>query len=181
MKRFFLVAVCSVYALSDSLSAVAQNTAAQATTAPVERPQPEAALIRLSPPVYPPLARQANIFGEVKVDLAIRQDGSVAFAEPFSGHSMLAPAALESARQSQFECRGCGDGLTTLSLTYAFEMKDDGDCCSAMSHTPEVTQSLNRIVILAAHLCLCDPAFTLGKRVRAAKCLYLWKCGLSER
>jgi TonB family protein len=180
MKRSFLLALLSTGALSGVFCANVQRAFAQAT-ATAETSQTGGVLTKLSLPVYPALARQANIFGEVKVDVAIRRDGSVASVDLFSGHPMLAPAALESARQSQFECHGCRDGVTILSLTYAFEMKDDGDCCSAMSHTPEVTQSLNRIVILAAHLCLCDPAFTLGKRARAVKCLYLWKCGLSER
>jgi TonB family protein len=174
MKRILLAAVCLVLG---ALSTLAQDAPAP-VTAPAETPQAEVVLTKLSPPVYPPLARQADIFGEVRVDVAIRPDGSVASAQLFSGHPMLVPAVLESARQSQFECRGCRDGVTTLSLTYAFEMKDDDDCCSAMSQTPEVTQSLNRIVILAPHLCLCDPASTLGKRVRAVKCLYLWKCGV---
>jgi TonB family protein len=180
MKRSFLLALLSTGALSGVFCANVQNAFAQAATS-AETSQSGGVLAKLFAPVYPPLARQANIFGEVKVDVAIRRDGSVASAKLFSGHPMLAMAALESARQSQFECRGCRDGETTLSLTYAFEMKNDGDCCNAMSHTPQVTQSLNRIVILAAHLCLCDPAVTLGKRVRALKCFYLWKCGLSER
>jgi TonB family protein len=179
MKRSILLALLSTGALSGMFYANVEIAFAQAAVTE-ETPHTGAVLTKLSPPVYPPLARQANILGEVKVNVAIRRDGSVASAELFSGHPMLAPAALESARQSQFECRGCRDAVTTLALTYAFEMKDDGDCCSAMSHTPEVTQSLNRIVVFAAHLCLCDPGPTLGQRVRAAKCLYLWKCGLSE-
>ena len=180
MKRSFLLVLFSTGALSGVFCANVQSAFAQAAT-PAETSQAKVVLTQLSPPVYPPLARQANIFGEVKVDVAIRRDGSVASAELFSGHPILAPAALESARQSQFECRGCGEGLTTLSLTYAFEMKDDGDCCNAILHRPEVTQSLNRVVISAAKLCFCDPPSTLGKRVRAMKCLYLWKCGFFER
>lgn len=144
-------------------------------------PQTGAVLTKLSPPVYPPLARQANIFGDVKLEVAIRQDGTVASADVIRGHPMLRQAALESAQQSHFECRDCGDRVTTLLLTYAFEMKDDGDCCSALPRTPEVTQSLNRIAIVAAHICLCDPGVTLSKKVRAAKCFYFWKCGRSER
>lgn len=180
MTRFFLVAVCSVGALYGELPAIAQDAPAQSTVS-ADAQQTGVVLVKLSPPVYPPLARQASIFGEVKVEIAIRPDGSVASAELFSGHPMLAPAALESARQSQFERRGCRDSVTTLSLTYAFEMKDDGDCCNAFSRAPEITESSNRISIVAPHVCLCDPAFTLGRRVRAVKCLYLWKCGLSER
>jgi TonB family protein len=134
-------------------------------------------LVKLLPPVYPPLARQARIAGDVKVYVHVRKDGSVESAELFIGHPMLAPAALESARQSQYECRGCDDGTTDFQLIYAFELKDDGDCCTASSRQPEVTQSANRISIRAAASCICDPTERITRiKWRSAKCLYLWHC-----
>ena len=176
MQRFLLVAVCAVGALYGELPAIAQDAPAQSTVS-ADAQQTGVLLVKLSPPVYPPLARQANIFGEVRVDLSIRQDGTVAAAEVFSGHPMLTRAALESAQQSHFECRGCRDALTTFSLTYAFEVTDDGDCCSAMLRTPEVTQLSNRISIRAPRHCLCDPTATITRlKWRSAKCLYLWHC-----
>jgi TonB family protein len=176
VKQFLLFAVCSVSALSGTLSAAAQDAPAQAP-ANAEAMRTGAVLAKLSPPVYPPLARQANISGEVRVDLSIRQDGTVAAADAFSGHPMLKQSAVESARQSHFECRNCVVGLTNFSLTYAFEMKDDGDCCSAFSRTPEITESSNRISIVAPHWCLCDPTSTITRiKWRSAKCLYLWHC-----
>jgi TonB family protein len=64
----------------------------------------DAILVSLSKLVYPPLARQANIYGEVKVAVTVRPDGtSEAVVE--SGHPMLKQAALDSATQSHFECR----------------------------------------------------------------------------
>ena len=134
------------------------------------------AVTRLSPPSYPPLARQAAIWGEVKVELHIRKDGSVESAEVVSGHAMLKQAALESAQKSQFECRGCGQEPVLYSLTYSFEIKDYGDCCSTPPRTPEVAQSPGRIVIVAPKVCICDPGPGMTK-VCSAKCLYLWKCG----
>src|SRR5690242_2409005 len=65
------------------------------------------ALSRLTEPVYPPLARTARISGDVELKLGIRKDGTIASAIVISGHPMLAQAALQSAQQSQFECRAC--------------------------------------------------------------------------
>src|ERR1700734_3848159 len=65
-----------------------ENAPAQGTTGSVA-PQGEIVLNKLSPPAYPPLARQARIGGDVKIQLEIRLDGSVASAKVISGHPML--------------------------------------------------------------------------------------------
>jgi TonB family protein len=143
-------------------------------------------LTKLSPPVYPPLARQARIMGDVKIAIGIRQDGSIASAEMFSGHVMLQQAALESARKSTFECRSCRDPVTSYLLAYTFEISGGchfGPNCEPLEpHAPQVTQSEDKITLTVEALCICDPVATIVRvRVRAAKCLYLWKCGLRER
>jgi TonB family protein len=107
------------------------------------------AITTLSPPVYPPIARQARIMGDVKVQLGIRRDGSVASAEVVSGPPMLQQAALESVRKSAFLCQGCTEEVTTYFLTFTFGFRhggDQGDCNA--------------------------------RRARPRKCLYLWKCGI---
>jgi TonB family protein len=165
------VAVLHLVALGDVL--------AQAPT-PLETSKSEVVLTKLSPVVFPPLARMANIVGDVRVQVGIRKDGTIASAELVSGHPMLKQAALESAQQSQFECRGCSEAVTPYLLTYTFEIKDDGSCCDAQSRVPEVTQRQAHINIVSAQICICDPAFTVTKKIRSAKCFYLWKCGLSD-
>jgi protein TonB len=75
-------------------------------------------MVRLVNPIYPPLARQARITGEVELKLGIRRDGSVLSAVAVNGHPMLTQAALNSAQQSAFECRGCEDEVTSYSLVY---------------------------------------------------------------
>jgi TonB family protein len=100
-------------------------------------------------PTYPPLARQARIVGDVKIQVRVRRDGSVDSSAVISGHPMLKQAALESAQKSTFECKGCTDMVTPLVLTYSFGYRDDPD-----GYDCDVT------------------------RLRAAKCLYLWRCGL---
>jgi len=160
-------------------SACLGNALAQISS-PLATSESEVVLAKLSPVVFPPLARMANIFGEVRIQVAIRKDGSVASAELVSGHPMLKQAALESAQTSQFECRGCSDAVTPYLLTYTFEIKDDGNCCDAHSHAPEVTQAQAHITIVSTKFCICDPSSTLTKKVRSAKCFYLWKCGFSN-
>jgi TonB family protein len=112
-------------------------------------PQTGVILVKLSPLRYPPLARQARIRGDVKVSIHVRTDGTVASAEVLSGHPILAPAAVDNAKQSEFECRGCASE-TEYVLTYSFEFIED-------------VAPYNKFEDRAA---------------RKAKCLYLWKCGV---
>jgi Gram-negative bacterial TonB protein C-terminal len=145
----------------------------------------DAVLVSLSKPVYPPLARQANIYGEVRVAVAVRPDGT-ATAAVESGHPMLKQAALDSATQSHFECRVAP--LCSYTLVYEFKQIEGSDCCSAFSapvtieQEPQSTDPQGRpqthITITAEQICLCDPASTLTRRVRSIKCLYLWKCSV---
>lgn len=177
MKQFFLLALLSVGVWPGGFLSLAPAAVAQTTAAAVD-PQTGVVLIKLSLPVYPPLARQAGIAGDVKVYVHVRKDGSVESAELFSGHLMLAAAALASAKGSQFECRLCGETATSYLLTFAFELRDDGDCCDAWSRAGEVTESHDRVTISAPRGCLCDPSATITCiKWRSAKCLYLWRCG----
>jgi TonB family protein len=142
--------------------------------------QPEVVLVKLSPLVYPPLARQAHIAGDVSIRLSIRQDGSVESAEVIGGHPMLAQAALESAQKSQFECRGC-NATASYTLTYTFSI--DAECrlgpnCENLQRPPRLAELRDHIELTVDPVCTCDPVATITKiKVRSAKCLYLWRCG----
>jgi TonB family protein len=173
MKRYFQLALLSM--LSSVLFAFAQNALAQGVPQP-DPPPTAVVMTKLSPVIFPPLARMVNIDGEVKVALAIRKDGSVESAVLFSGHPMLASAALDSARQSQFECKGCTEALTSYLLTYTFRIKRDGNRCGGLGATPVVSLSAGHVTIERAEMCICDPGATITRKVRSAKCLYLWKC-----
>ena len=111
-----------------------------------EQPKAWIELVDLSPPYYPPIARQARIMGDVKLRLGIRRDGSLASAEVVSGPPMLREAALTSARKSKFLCQNCHEEITPYVFTYTFGFRTDGHCGDV--------------------------------RLRAAKCLYLWRCGI---
>jgi TonB family protein len=136
--------------------AVLENVPAQ--SAPGTPTLEPVVLNKLFPPAYPPLARQARITGDVKIQVTIRQDGSVASVEVISGHPLLKQAALDSVQKSTFECQswssgvyvvGCRDVVPSFTLTYTFGMRDDpGDLDCSVT------------------------------RARSRKCLYLWRCGL---
>jgi TonB family protein len=119
------------------------------TVSSTEAPQAQVALVKLAPLRYPPLPLQARITGDVRVNVHVRPDGGVASAEALSGHPMLAPAAVENARQSQYQCNGC-TGETEYVLTYTFGFIEDLKQYDKFEDRP----------------------------ARAGRCLYLWKCGL---
>ncbi len=147
MKRHLCPALLWLASFSGSFLflqiAVAQNLSSP------EEPPTQVALVKLAPLRYPPLSRQARIAGEVRVNVHVRPDGSVASAEILSGHPMLAPEAVENARQSQYECHGC-TSETEYVVTYTFGLIDDLKLYDKFENRP----------------------------ARTGKCLYLWKCGM---
>jgi hypothetical protein len=159
---------------------------AQQTPQPVQSDatRGEVVLTSLSKPTFSPLARQGNVEGEVIVDVTVRQDGSTE-ATVVKGHPLLKQAALDSAMQSRFECRVCSAPLSYM-LVYAFKRTSEGSCCDGMGTPVKVEQEQQsydeggrpqtRVTISAEKICLCDPSFTVTKKVRSLKCLYLWKC-----
>lgn len=131
-------------------------------------------LIGLSQPTYPPLARQARITGEVELQLQIRKDGSVESVRVVKGHPLLAPATVESARRSHFECRECNAEVSPYSLTYSFQLTQHliPPCAD---NPPLLVLRLDRYVIVDAAAELVQPNFSYVT-ARSAKCLYLWRC-----
>lgn len=134
-------------------------------------------------PDYPPIARQARIAGKVNLEIRVRQDGSVESAGVVSGPVILRQVALEGARQSAFDCESCGALGASYSLTYKFEIvsRDPPENCipDAQFRLPadEVDLAQHQITVFAWQLSICDPA---ARKVRSARCLYLWKCGFVE-
>lgn len=159
----------------------ANQTSAQGS----QTSQGQVVLSKLAPPAYPPLARAANVSGDVEIVVRIRQDGTIESAEVAGGHPLLKEAALDSARQSEFECHQCGEAPTPYSVLYTFGFTTQRPCC-ALQEAPApassklhagITQSQNRITILTDPFCICDPPDFSVKKVRSAKCLFLWHCG----
>jgi len=145
------------------------------TDSPSEMSKGSVVMVSLFSPTYPPLARTASITGDVEVKLGIRKDGSIESAVAVSGHPMLTQAALNSAQQSRFECRGCEGEVTPQSLIYSFQFVAGPDWPCPEGTGVHVTQSQNRVTVVAEPA-LVHPYFG-SFRVRSAKCLYLWACG----
>jgi TonB family protein len=59
--------------------------------------------ISTTPPIYPPLARQARIQGTVVLHAIIRKDGTVQEVSVISGHPLLARAAEDAVLQWKYE------------------------------------------------------------------------------
>lgn len=136
-------------------------------------------LVRPRDPVYPAIAHMANVQGEVKVIAHVRKDGTVDSVEYVSGPPLLEKAAMDSARESKFECDGCTEAMTSYPLTYTFQLTGD-DCCNSPS-TVEVSESQHHIWVTASRFCICDPAGVITEKVRSIKCLFLWKCARRQR
>lgn len=178
-----LVTMCTV-------SILAFPQSAQVATGK-EDSAPHIIFRRFSYPVYPPLARMSNIVGDVVLKVSVRTNNSVESLTAVSGDPMLIQAALESAKQSQFECQGCGSSTYSQSFTYSFRVspeKADPCCCTSRPGVP-VTQPTTQVARFESHimitgppLCVCPDKCSEAwaeahSRFRSAKCLYLWRCG----
>jgi len=144
-------------------------------------------ITKLFQPVYPPLAKQTRITGDVELTLKVKADGSIESAIVVSGHPLLKRAAVDSALHSQFACKNCGEEVRSLKMLYSFQLGPTSYCTegppTANSNEkqetyPRVTVSLNYVSIIDQPVGTCDLAFIATERkVRSAKCLYLWRCG----
>jgi len=54
-------------------------------------------------PVYPLIAKQARIAGDVRIDAIIDTDGNVVEMKVLSGHPLLVQAALNAVSQWRYE------------------------------------------------------------------------------
>jgi periplasmic protein TonB len=81
-----------------------------------------ASIITQTRPVYPPLARQARIQGNVVLHAIIDKDGRVAQLEVVSGHPLLVQAALDAVKQWRYKPTQLnGDPVevdTTITVTF---------------------------------------------------------------
>lgn len=171
------------------VSCVSVNYALAQDAPPHDAAQSGIVLSRLSPPVYPPLARTARIEGEVRVLIVIDPEGETKSASIVSGNQLLQQAALQSAEQSKFECKGC-TASAQYEVVYSFELLP-GKCPDEQKFVSKVpdgsrelgaSQSGNRVVVVAEQACIgvCDAMIRLQK-VRSLKCLYLWKCAYPKK
>ncbi len=131
-------------------------------------------LVKLHDPVFPQIARTAHVTGDIHLIVHVRQDGSVESVEYVSGPPLLEHASEDSAKASEYECRGCADAVTSYPLIYTFQFID-GPGCLPSNFPPKISWTPNHVSISANPVCLGDPTGTVV-HVRSIKCLYLWKC-----
>src|SRR5579864_1316928 len=88
-----------------SLMCYAPSAYAQEAPAPTELSPDsvQALLLKKLPPSYPPLARQARIQGTVILQVVINIAGDVRDVQLYSGHPMLAPAAIDAVKQWKYQ------------------------------------------------------------------------------
>jgi TonB family protein len=186
MRLFIRVSTYVVASMALSSALPIEFSAQDITSS--ESAQIGVVLTKLSPPVYPPLARKTCITGDVDLTINVLRDGSVASALVITGNPLLQEAALESAEQSKYKCRKCSEATTAFHLTYTFQLVSSQDCRTANASSPNkgeqdqpfphVTQSRNQVTVVDQPLITSDPAPDRSK-ARSVKCLYLWKCRTS--
>jgi len=74
-------------------------------------------LISAPPPVYPMLARQARIQGDVVLNAVITKDGNVTDLRVISGHPLLVQAAMDAVRQWKYETTLLNDNPVEVEMT----------------------------------------------------------------
>jgi TonB family protein len=77
-------------------------------------------------PVYPSLAKQANVEGSVPIEIIISPDGRVEAARAISGHALLKPAAQEAAAGWRFEPTLLGGTAVRVTgiITFNFKLRE---------------------------------------------------------
>lgn len=150
------------------------------------QPEDEIVLTELHGATYPRGPQNAAIQGKVQLELHFKPDGTIELLNVVhADHAMLVEAAIKSVRASHFECTNCGGTVPAYSLTFEFRVltSDPEQFCKNPDQQPppELDTSLHKITIFANEVWTCDPSAVIRRtftRVRSAKCLYLWKCGL---
>lgn len=139
-------------------------------------------LTKLHEPLYPRSAQAAAIQGTVELAVEVNKGGEIVAVNVVSGAPILLPSAIDSARNSTFECQECDDAAHSYQLTYEYRIvaTDPEQYCKTYNEqlSPKFDASLHKVDVFAKEFWTCDGTSEVSSlRVRSAKCLYLWKCG----
>jgi protein TonB len=74
-------------------------------------------------PVYPSLAKQARIFGDVVIDSVIDVHGNVVEMQVLSGHPLLVPAALDALRKWKYQPTILNDEPVPVQLVVTIKFR----------------------------------------------------------
>jgi protein TonB len=75
------------------------------------------------PPIYPALARQAKIQGDVKLDAIIDEEGRVVELKVISGHPLLLDAAIRAVSQWRYQPTLLNDQPTSIQLIVTVQFR----------------------------------------------------------
>ncbi len=109
-----------------------------------------------SKPVYPQMARIANIQGQVTLEIVVHSDGAVKIQKA-TGHPILIEAAKDSVLHSTLSCEGCGSEPHTFPVTYDFKIDNQPPPPAPVPAPVRIPER---------------------QRVRSIRCLYLWSCAM---
>jgi TonB family protein len=98
------------FSLGASDAALGPSDAAPVQRIRISEGVADSMVVEKVPPVYPEMAQQARIQGEVLLRVVIGPDGSVKELHVISGQPMLVPAAMEAVRQWRYKPFFLDDG-----------------------------------------------------------------------
>jgi TonB family protein len=147
-----------------------------------------ALLLKMPDLDYPPIARAAHVSGDVRLRLMIRRDGTVDSVQVLDGPPMLLAGSISAAKSLTFDCISCAEETVPYEVTFLFQVvpTDPEKSCDRTypEKIPATFDSSKQVITVSTpEIWTCDPQVTITRtfnRVRAPKCLYLWRCGLRE-
>lgn len=117
-------------------------------------------------PIYPPIAKQAHIVGDVKLHFDVSPGGELQDVQVVTGHPMLAQAALDAIAKWRFHCDDCAYNETfSHSFIFSFQFDESEDGGKDVHY-----DFPGRLTIYAE-----PPVFTGEVAITRPKFFWLWK------
>jgi hypothetical protein len=121
-------------------------------------------VLKFEPLSLSPIARQANVAGEVKMKVTIGGDGSIQNVDVLSGHPMLRERAKETLSAWRFVCLDCKFGESfKQQITFAYFV-EGGSSCSPDSFTRYEYRFPGYAALYRDHFSICDPGAMVLRR-----------------
>jgi hypothetical protein len=144
------------------------------TTSAQQATNPTVALSRIHG-TYPVIAQYARVSGTVNVRVGVRPDGTVSETTLLRDVPLLSNAAVDAASGAMFDCGQCTEPATPHTISFVFSRLDTQDSPPPPVWKPTGTASTEVTIFGNTPLCdHCGPRTVY--RVRAARCLWLWRC-----
>jgi TonB family protein len=125
------------------------------------------------PPQYSPISRQANVSGEVVLELKLRPDGEVKDIKVVSGHPLLKQPAIDTLKQWRFVCTDCAIGEPfEQKVTLAYKLRGESEC-SPDSNVRYEYRFPEYASVETAPVAICDPAGIVTRRSGLLRLLHV--------